>query len=78
MSSLPTLTPKKIIKIIEDKGFILDSVKGSHYIFYNPDAKRRVVVPLHNSDLPIGTLMEILKQAGISREELNRYFNEKL
>jgi len=37
-----------------------------------------VVIPLHKSDLPIGTLLEIFKQAGISREELNRYFNEKL
>jgi len=54
MSSLPALTPKKVIKIIEDKGFILDRVKGSHHIFYNPDTKRRVVVPLHKSDLPIG------------------------
>ncbi len=78
MSSLPAFTPKKVIKIIEDKGFILDRVKGSHHIFYNPDTKRRVVVPLHKSDLPVGTLMEILKQAGINREELNRYFDEKL
>ncbi|MHB8906889.1 MAG: hypothetical protein ACYC5R_13875 [Melioribacteraceae bacterium] len=28
--------------------------------------------------MPVGTLMEILKQAGINREELNRYFDEKL
>ncbi|MHB8906890.1 MAG: type II toxin-antitoxin system HicA family toxin [Melioribacteraceae bacterium] len=41
MSSLPAFTPKKVIKIIEDKGFILDRVKGSHHIFYNPDTKRR-------------------------------------
>lgn len=73
-SSLPAITPKTVIK---DKGFILDRIKGSHHIFYNPDTKRRVVVPLHKSDLPIGTLLEIFKQAGISREELNRCFNEK-
>lgn len=77
MSSLPSLTPKKVIKIIEDRGFILDRIKGSHHIFYNPDTKRRVVIPLHKNDLPIGTLLEIFKQAGIGREELNRYFIEK-
>ncbi|MEA1938692.1 MAG: type II toxin-antitoxin system HicA family toxin [Pseudomonadota bacterium] len=33
-------------------------------------SKRRVVVPLHKRDLPRGTLLEILKQAGISKEEL--------
>ncbi|WP_218837967.1 type II toxin-antitoxin system HicA family toxin [Candidatus Methanoperedens nitratireducens] len=32
--------------------------------------KRKVIVPLHKKDLPKGTLIEILKQAGISREEL--------
>jgi predicted RNA binding protein YcfA (HicA-like mRNA interferase family) len=32
--------------------------------------KERIVVPLHKRDLPKGTLLEILKQAGISKEEL--------
>jgi len=32
--------------------------------------KRRVVVPFHKRDLPKGTLLEILKQAGINKEEL--------
>ncbi|MEM2135733.1 MAG: type II toxin-antitoxin system HicA family toxin [Candidatus Jordarchaeaceae archaeon] len=70
MSKLPSLTPKKIIKILEKRGFILDRVKGSHHIYYHPETRKRVVVPLHKKDLPKGTLIEILKQAGISREEL--------
>ena len=32
----------------------------------------RVVVPLHKEDLPVGTLLEILKQAGISKEKLKK------
>lgn len=76
MNNIPSLTPKKIIKILSDKGYILDRIKGSHHIYYNPFSKRRVVVPLHNKDLPIGTMLEILKQAGISREELQKYFSE--
>ncbi len=70
MPKLPSLTPQKIIKILEKKGFVLDRVKGSHHIYYHPGMKRRVVVPLHKRDLPKGTSLEILKQAGISREEL--------
>ncbi|MEM3565241.1 MAG: type II toxin-antitoxin system HicA family toxin [Candidatus Jordarchaeaceae archaeon] len=70
MSKLPSLTPKKIIKILEKRGFVLDRVKGSHHIYYHPETRKRVVVPLHKKDLPKGTLIEILKQAGISREEL--------
>jgi len=39
---------------------------------FNAIGRRRekVVVPLHKRDLPKGTLLEILKQAGISRDEL--------
>lgn len=70
MPKLPSLTSQKIIKILESKGFVLDRVKGSHHIYYNPETKRRVVIPLHKNDLPKGTLPEILKQAGISKEEL--------
>jgi len=67
---LPSLTPQEIIRVLEKRGFTLDRVKGSHHIYYHPEAKRRVIVPLHKKDLPKGTLFEILKQAGISKEEL--------
>jgi predicted RNA binding protein YcfA (HicA-like mRNA interferase family) len=67
---LPSLTPQKIIKVLEKEGFVLDKIKGSHHIYYQPTTKRRVVVPLHKRDLPKGMLLEILKQAGISKEEL--------
>ncbi len=70
MPKLPTLAPKKIIKILESQGFVLDRIKGSHHIYYNPKTKKRVVVPLHKKDLPKGTLLEILRQAGIGRDEL--------
>ena len=70
MPKLPALTPEKVIRILKEKGFVLDRVKGSHHIYYHPETKRRVVVPVHKKDLPKGTLIEILKQAGISREEL--------
>lgn len=70
MPKLPSLNPKKIIKILKEKGFILDRIKGSHHIYYHPETRRRVVVPMHKKELPKGTLLEILKQAGISKEEL--------
>lgn len=70
MPKLPSLTPDEIIKILEGKGFVLDRTRGSHRIYYNPETKRRAIVPVHKRDLPKGTLLEILKQAGISREEL--------
>lgn len=70
MPKLPVLTPEKVIKVLKRKGFVLDRIKGSHHLYYHPETKRRVVVPLHKKDLPKGTLLEILRQAGISKEEL--------
>lgn len=70
MPKLPSLTPQKIIKILEKKGFVLDRIKGSHHIYYNSETKKRVIVPLHKRDLPKGTLLEIIKQADISKDEL--------
>jgi len=70
MPKLPSLTSQKVIKFLEKKGFVLDRVKGSHYIYFHSISKRRVVVPFHKKDLPKGTLLEILRQAGIDKDEL--------
>jgi len=70
MSKLPVLTPKKLIKILESAGFRLDHKTGSHFIFYDSKNKRRAVVPFHTKDLLKGTMISILKQAGITKEEL--------
>jgi predicted RNA binding protein YcfA (HicA-like mRNA interferase family) len=70
MPKIPPLTSQNVVRILEKKGFILVRTKGSHHIFRNVTTGVQVTVPLHTSDLPQGTLHEILKQAGISREEL--------
>ncbi len=72
MPKLPTLTPRKVIKILKKKGFVLDRVKGSHHIYIHPETRRRAIVPLHRKDLPKGTLLSILQQAGINRDELTK------
>lgn len=70
MPRLPVFTPRTIIKVLEAHGFILDRVKGSHHIYINLATGRRAVVPMHKHDLPLGTALSILKQAGIERSEL--------
>lgn len=72
MPRLPVLSPREIIKILEKKGFVLDRVRGSHHIYYHPETKRRATVPLHRKDLPKGTLLSILQQAGIERDEMDK------
>jgi predicted RNA binding protein YcfA (HicA-like mRNA interferase family) len=70
MPKLPSFTPKDIINVLLKKGFVLDRTKGSHHIYYNPETGRMAIVPLHKNDLPKGTLMSILKQAGIDKTDL--------
>lgn len=55
----------KIIKQIEDDGWYLVNVVGSHHQFKHPIKKGRVTVPHPKKDLPIKTVKTILKQAGI-------------
>ena len=70
MPELPVFTAQNVIKILEKKGFVLDRAEESHHIFYQPEMKRRVVVPVHGRDLPIGKLLEILTQAGVEQVEV--------
>ncbi|PIR71988.1 MAG: hypothetical protein COU42_02895 [Candidatus Nealsonbacteria bacterium CG10_big_fil_rev_8_21_14_0_10_36_24] len=69
MPKLPSITSRKLIKILKSLGFQLDHSTGSHFIFYNPKTKKRAVVPFHTKDLPKGTIMSILKEASINRKE---------
>ncbi len=65
------LSAKFLIKLIENKGFILKRTKGSHYLFYNSEKNKTIIVPVHgNKDLKLGTFLTILKQAGIDKNEL--------
>ena len=70
MPKLPNWTSKQLIKFLKKNGFVLDHATGSHYIFYHPSSKKRIVVPFHTSNLPKGTLRAILRQAGISKDEI--------
>lgn len=69
MPKLPVITPKKLIKILKKNGFELDHTTGSHFVLYHPETKKRAIVPYHIKDLPRGTLMTILREAGIKRKQ---------
>jgi predicted RNA binding protein YcfA (HicA-like mRNA interferase family) len=70
MSSLPSYTSKNLVKLLLKKGFVFDRASGSHQVFILPNGSKRVIVPMHNKDVAKGTLISILKQAGIDKNEL--------
>ena len=63
-------SPLYLIKFLETNGFLLKRSKGSHHIFYNVTGNLTIVVPMHgNKDIKKGTLLAILKQAGIDKNK---------
>jgi len=40
MPKLPAVRPREVIKFIEQNGFVLDHVSGSHFVYYHPVSKR--------------------------------------
>lgn len=70
MPKLPAYKPKELLRKLKTLGFIEDHITGSHIILYHPVTKRRAVVPFHLKDLHKGTLSSIIKEAGITRQEL--------
>ncbi len=56
---------KEIIKMLEDDGWFLVGVEGSHHQFRHPTKKGRVTVPHPKKLLKPGTAGSILKQAGL-------------
>ncbi|MFA4887425.1 MAG: type II toxin-antitoxin system HicA family toxin [Candidatus Nanoarchaeia archaeon] len=67
---LPRLSGKEVIKILSKVGFRVERQKGSHIILVKETSKgkRSTVVPNH-SEIDKGTLLEIIRQSGMTREE---------
>lgn len=70
MPKLPSFTSKQLIKRLKNLGFIEDHATGSHIIFYHPKTGNRAVVPFHLKDIPKGTLLSLIREARISKDEL--------
>ena len=70
MQKLPVLSGRELIKALTKAGFEVRRRKGSHVVLVKKGkrGKRAVVVPDHE-ELDKGTLGEILRQAGLKREE---------
>ena len=67
---LPAVTPKQLIRVLAQRGWEVDRVRGSHHVLVHPQRQRVIVVPVHNRELKVGTLAAILRNAGINGEEL--------
>lgn len=73
MSRLPDVSGAELVKALRKAGFVLLRQKGSHVSMEKTDATGhwRTVVPMHR-EIARGTLQDILKQTGLTREELSK------
>jgi len=65
---LPQVSGKELVKALEKPGFVVKRVTGSHHVMFNPETKRIVPVPYHET-VSKGVLLDAIKQSGLTRED---------
>lgn len=66
--ALPVLSGRQMVRVLERAGFVPVGRRGSHVKLRSAEG-RTVIVPLH-PELARGTLASILRQAGMSVDDL--------
>lgn len=70
MSKLPQISGQQLVAALRKFGYEVDRQRGSHIVLRNVSPPyRRLVVPDHK-EIAKGTLRAILRQAGLTVEEL--------
>ncbi|MET0264644.1 MAG: type II toxin-antitoxin system HicA family toxin [Duganella sp.] len=59
------MNSSQLIKMLKDDGWCVVRIKGSHHHFKHDSKPGLLTVPHPRKDLPTGTLMSILKAAGL-------------
>jgi predicted RNA binding protein YcfA (HicA-like mRNA interferase family) len=66
---LPRVSGQRFGRLLERRGFAVQSRKGSHVTYKHPERPLLVTVPMHR-ELRTGLVRRLMRDAGISREEL--------
>lgn len=74
MAKLPVFSGRDLIQLLQKSGFRVIRQKGSHVSMKKGDHKS--VIPLHD-ELAKGTLLGILKQCGLTKEDLVDFIKMK-
>ncbi|WP_298915388.1 type II toxin-antitoxin system HicA family toxin [uncultured Nostoc sp.] len=67
---MKSVSGKALCKILKRYGWNLKQISGSHHIYANKGVI--LSIPVYgNRDLPIGTLKGLLKDAGLTEEDID-------
>ena len=65
------ISGKRMCRILEQRGWTLARITGSHHIYRDAASGRRAVVPVNgNQDLKPGTQRGIMRDAGLTDDDL--------
>jgi len=68
---LKAVSGKKLCKLVEEKGWVLKRINGSHHIYAKSGENAQISVPVHgNTPLKLGLQRHLMKVAGIEEGEL--------
>lgn len=68
---MKSISGKQLAKILENHGWTLLRVQGSHHIYGKAGKDARLSIPVHkNQSLKIGLLKHLLKSANLTEEDL--------
>lgn len=59
------MTPREMIKYLQNNGFDTISQNGSHVKMRNKNTNRQVIIPYHAKTMKKGLEQAILKEAGL-------------
>ncbi|MBV8461058.1 MAG: type II toxin-antitoxin system HicA family toxin [Candidatus Eremiobacteraeota bacterium] len=69
MGGLPQVRPDRLVRAFQRAGFVIARQHGSHVLLRR--GTLRTVVPMHSGrDIPKGTLSRILRDVGLTADEL--------
>lgn len=67
------ISGKDFCKLIEQHGWILKRINGSHFVYMKDGKDERLTVPVHkNIPLKLGLLKALMKIAGLDEDHLNK------
>lgn len=68
---MKSLSGKALCRVVERHGWQLKRITSSHHIYTKTGSRVPLSSPVHgNRDLPVGTLRGLLKDAGLTEDDL--------
>ncbi len=68
---MKSLSGKALCRVVERHGWQLKRITSSHHIYAKAGSRVLLSIPVHgNRDLPVGTLRGLLKDAGLTEDDL--------